>query len=210
MPSLPAADLRHNLCTWAVPTWVVPAVAQRMTAALPAEVYDPGFRGQELATTYFDTPCFDLRRARKQGGRYLTLRLRNYRDSSTWALSAKTEAGKFRIPIDGTTAAALLRGGIGDGLPGLLPDDLLARLMELVEDRPLLATVTVGFHRYAVEDEIDRLTLDVAIATDTGKRFPSAVLEHKSVLADAAPPPGLSGLGLRPVKLSKFLWATRS
>jgi hypothetical protein len=63
--------------------------------------------------------------------------------------------------------------------------------------------------RYAVEDKQDRLTLDVDVATDTGKALPTGVLEFKSTVAAAGPPPALSSLGLRPIKLSKFLWATQ-
>jgi hypothetical protein len=209
MPPIPATDLRRNFGTWAVPYELAPAVAYGMTEALPPEVFDPQFRGQSLETTYFDTADFNLRRARKQGDHYLTLRLRCYSDSGSYALSAKTDNGKFRIPLDADTAAALLRGGINDGLPGLLPDDLLARLLELTEDRALIPVVAIGFRRFAVEDEIDRLTFDLAISTDTGKRFSSGVLEYKSQLSGAAPPPGISDI-LRPIKLSKFLWATRT
>jgi hypothetical protein len=209
MPPLPATDLRRNLGTWTVPLALAPAVAHVMTEALPLELFDPGFRGQCLETTYFDTAAFDLRRARKQGTRYLTLRLRCYQDSGSYALSAKTDSGKFRVPLDSASAAALLHGVLNDGLAGLLPDDLLALLVELTEGRVLLPVVTVCFRRFAVEDEIDRLTFDLAIATDTGKSFPRAVLEYKSQLSGAAPPPGFSSL-LRPIKLSKFLWATRT
>lgn len=210
MSALPVHDLRRNLGTWAVPPALAPAVGRWMTDALFVEDYDPSFRGQALETTYFDTAAFDLRRARKRGGRYLTLRLRCYRDSGTYALSAKTEDGKFRVPLDVQTAGALLAGGINAGLPGLLPDDLLTRLIELVEDRPLAAVVCVQFRRFAVEDEVDRLTLDLDIRTDTGKRLPAGVLEYKSQLPGAAPPSWAAALGLRPAKLSKFLWATRT
>jgi hypothetical protein len=210
MPALPATDLRRNLGTWAVPLTSSPAVGDWMTEILPLEIYDPGFRGQALETTYFDTPDFDLRRARQRGDRYLTLRLRRYCPSETWALSAKTEDGKFRIPIDAITAGRLPYGDISAALPGLLPDDLLVRLLELVEDRPLGAVVAVCFTRYSVEDDIDRLTFDLGITTDTGKHFPCGVLEHKSQDPDGVPLPGIASLQLRPLKLSKFLWATRS
>ena len=55
---------------------------------------------------------------------------------------------------------------------------------------------------------LDRLTLDLCVATDTGKRLPCGVLEFKSIDAGAGPPGRLPALGLRPIKLSKFLWAT--
>jgi hypothetical protein len=51
------------------------------------------------------------------------------------------------------------------------------------------------------------LTLDLGVATDTGKTLLAGVLEHKTTSQPAAldwP----RALGLRPVKLSKFLWAT--
>jgi hypothetical protein len=46
------------------------------------------------------------------------------------------------------------------------------------------------------------------VRTDTGKCLPYAVLEHKSADAEASTPGSLLALPLRPVKLSKFLWAT--
>jgi len=59
---------------------------------------------------------------------------------------------------------------------------------------------------YAVEDGQDHLTLD-AQGPDTGKTLPHAVLEFKSTKPDK-PPDALTALHLRPIKLSKFLWAT--
>jgi hypothetical protein len=209
MPPLPAGDPRTNLATWAVPTPLAPAVANILTRALPVEAYDPAFAGQELQTTYLDTREFDLRRARQQGERYLTLRVRCYQPSDTYALSAKTEESKFRIAIDERTAAALLGADGNDVLPNLLPAHLLERLLDLAGGRPLVPVTTVCFRRYAVEDDIDRFTLDLGIATDAGKRLPMHVLEFKSRLAGAQPPPALTSLPLRPIKLSKFLWATR-
>src|SRR5262245_15959864 len=105
MPPLPSGDLRANLGTWAVPPADLPAAARALADALPAEPFDPGFRGQDLATTYFDTPGFRLRRARLRRGRYLTLRLRCYRPAGgegpdAYALSAKTEAQKWRTPVE--------------------------------------------------------------------------------------------------------------
>jgi hypothetical protein len=207
MKPLPATDLRSNRGTWAVPAKLVPALAHALTTSLPPEVYDPGFRGQGLETTYFDTAHFDLRRARKKGDRYLTLRVRCYQPGDTYALSAKTEDGKFRLPIDAHTAASLLQGNITAGVPGLLPADLLARLLDLTGGKPLVPVVAICFQRYAVEDDIDRFTLDLGTVTDTGKAFPAGVLEFKSQVDDD-PPAALTALGLRPIKLSKFLWAT--
>jgi len=89
-----------------------------------------------------------------------------------------------------------------------LPAHLQARLVSLVGDEPLLPAACVLAHRYAVENERDRLTLDVDVRTDTGKRMPAAVLEFKSIDEDAAPPGGLAVARPRPIKLSKFLWAT--
>ena len=69
------------------------------------------------------------------------------------------------------------------------------------------AVAWVECHRYAVEDEQDRVTLDTQVRTDTGKTLPRAVLEFKSTRPDK-PPDALTALHLRPIKLSKFLWAT--
>ena len=71
-----------------------------------------------------------------------------------------------------------------------------------------MPVVAIHARRYAVEDDIDRFTLDVDVVTDTGKYLPVGVLEFKSQLAGAQPPPGLTTLNLRPIKLSKFLWST--
>jgi hypothetical protein len=207
MDPLPATDLRHNLATWAVPAPRLPGVANQMLHALPTERFDASFAGQELATTYFDTAAFDLRKARLKGDRYCTVRIRCYRSEArpeSYALSAKTDDRKVRIDLPADLAEALLAGDtldIGRALPG----DLQARLYDLVGDRPLVPVVTVGATRYAVEDDTDRLTLDVHVRTDTGKRFPINVLEFKSKDREARPP---FAAGLRPIRVSKFLWAT--
>jgi hypothetical protein len=66
----------------------------------------------------------------------------------------------------------------------------------------------VQCHRYAVEDDQDRrLTLDTQVRTDPGKTLSHAVLECKSSHPDK-PPDALAALHLRPITLSKFLWAT--
>jgi hypothetical protein len=207
MLPLPAQDLRRNVATWAVPAARVAAVAAAMLEALPREVFDPTFQGQRLETTYFDTCHFRLRKARRRGDRYLTLRLRRYPNGSA-ALSAKTEGVKFRQDVDPATARALLQGDVGLADLAALPADLAARLFELVQDDPLFPVVTVCATRYAVEDDVHRLTLDAHVYTDTGKTLPAAVLEQKSAGSDASPLEGIVALGLRPIKLSKFLWAT--
>src|SRR5262249_23659911 len=76
MNPLPAQDLRSNQRTWAVPPRLTPAVVSVMRGSMPPEPHDPDFYGQELETTYFDTVDFDLRKARRRGDTYLTLRLR--------------------------------------------------------------------------------------------------------------------------------------
>jgi hypothetical protein len=75
---------------------------------------------------------------------------------------------------------------------------LLARLLELAVVSPVLPVACVQCHRYAVEDDQDRLTLDT---------LPHAVLEFKSTKPEK-PPDALAALHLRLIKLSKFLWAT--
>lgn len=206
MQPLPVTDLRTNTGTWAVLSRHLPALARQMTNALPTEDFDPEFLGQVLDTTYFDTRAFTLRKSRVKKDKYLTLRIRCYGPADTYALSAKTENQKHRQEIDGDLAELLLAGGIAPAFwPDLLPADLLARLMDLVGSEPLVPVVTVRFRRYAVEDESDRLTLDTDIRTDTGKCHPAHVLEHKSINSDRQ---SLVSLPLRPIKLSKFLWAT--
>ncbi len=210
MLPLPAPPiLTSNRGTWAVATCQLAAIGNWMHDVLPNEVFDPHFRGQELATSYFDTARFTLRKARRQGGPYLTLRVRRYCGSSTtYALSAKTETQKFRVQLPDYTAELLQDGEeVQSVLLPLLPADLQARLLQLAGDQPLVSVVCVSCRRYAVEDEEDRFTLDVDVATDLGKRLPYGVLEFKSVAAKP-PPDHLRGLGLRPIKLSKFLWAT--
>jgi hypothetical protein len=220
MPDLPTQDLRSNLATYAVPVCRAPAVAGAMLESLPREPYDPDFVGQSLATTYFDTAGLDLRKARRRGEKYLTLRVRCYRPAAgagsarrqgpTYALSVKTEGRKFRAEIPPALAEAVLSGAIyfPGRLSGLLPADLQARLWELTDGQPLNPVVTVCARRYAVEDDQDRLTLDLDIATDTGKCLPTGILEFKSAQEGRPPPDPLAALGLRPIKVSKFLWST--
>ncbi len=204
---LPAADLRTNRATWAVARAALPAVGAAMSAALPAEPFDSAFHGQRLITTYLDTPRLALRRARARGRRYLTLRLRHYHPSGLFALSAKTEADKVRVEV-GSMAARAVLGGDRDALADLLPGDVLARLAELAGDDELVPVAEVYCHRFAREDDRDRLTLDAGVRTDTGLALPFAVLEFKSADADAPPPPFAAALALRPAKVSKFLWST--
>jgi hypothetical protein len=208
--AIPTQNLRSNLATWAVGPRQLPAVVRALVATLPAEPFDPAFRGQDLRTTYFDTADFHLRRARRQGQQYLTLRIRCYDNGKTesYALSAKTERRKFRMSLEHPVVEAILAGRGDVYWAKLLPGDLLARLLDLAGDNRLLPVVSVVARRYAVEDDTDRLTLDVEVHTDTGKRLPGGVLEFKSILAGAEPPAELAALELRPIKLSKFLWAT--
>jgi hypothetical protein len=207
MPPLPAADVRTNRATWAVAPELLPAAGAALCAALPAEPFDADFRGQRLTTTYLDTQELALRRARRRGDRYLTVRVRYYQPTRLFALSAKTERAKVRAEIEPAAARAVL-GGDRDALAAHLPADLLARLAELAGDAPLLPVAEVRCRRFAVEDERDRLTLDADVHTDTGLCLPFAVLEFKSTDPAAALPPLARDLGLRPAKVSKFLWAT--
>jgi hypothetical protein len=212
MPPLPAAPLRTNLGTWAVPDADLPAVAAVLIDALPTEPFDPAFRGQELETTYFDTPDFALRKARRRGDTYLTLRVRCYRQGAgreAYALSAKTEKEKWRTEVAPETADLLLESPSAlVTLLALLPADLAARLLDLAGEQEVRPVACVGARRYAVEGPQDRLTLDVGVGTDSGKELPFHVLELKSADAGSAPPGRLPALALRPIKLSKFLWAT--
>jgi hypothetical protein len=209
MNTLPALDLRKNLGTWAVPECVVPRTIHALTSALPVEAFDPAFQGQDLTTTYFDTKDFDLRKARNRGDRYLTLRIRCYEPKSAYALSAKTEDGKFRMPLEPDTAELLCLGLLDFNQPDLLPGDLQSRLADLTQQQPLLAVTTIRFRRFAVENEEDRFTFDTDIRTDAGKRLWTNVLEFKSTQLDAQPYYALDLWQLTPIKLSKFLWATR-
>src|SRR5262249_48910157 len=170
MTPLPTGNLRTNLGTWAVPTASLPRVARALTDALPPEAFDPSFGGQRLQTTYFHTARFDLRTAPPRGERYLTLRLRCYDNGrqESYALSAKTESEKWRQEITPDVADLVLSAGADPGLA--LSANLLARLQELTNGKPVFPVVTVSGRRYAVEDDADRLTLDVGVATDTGKR----------------------------------------
>jgi hypothetical protein len=208
MTPLPTKDLRSNIATWSVPTHHLPAVTKLMTGLLPTEKFDTDFEGQHLHTTYFDTTHFDLYKARVKKDQYLTLRIRHYKPTDTYALSAKTEDQKFRIEIDGPTAELIIRFGLHyPGAYDLLPPDLQARAAAIVADPALVPVVQVGFHRYAVEDKVNRLTLDVCVHTDKGKTLTTNVLEQKSTTKDQQPYPDFAAVGLRPMKLSKFCWA---
>jgi hypothetical protein len=223
MSDLPAPDLRSNLGTWAVPPAALPALARLLTQALPPEPYDPDFRGQYLETTYLDNTDFSLLKARQKGNRYLTLRVRCYsppyapgkygqNSEERYALSVKTESEKFRTPVSTDQAELLLASGLPyPSAYDLLPPHLQSRLQDLTgDDQAVVGVLTVCGRRYAVEDAIDRYTLDVDVRTDTGKCLPFAVLEYKST-RQANQPPGRpdAELHLRPIKLSKYLWAGR-
>ena len=82
---------------------------------------------------------------------------------------------------------------------------MLARLLELADNTPVKPVVCVLCRRYAVENDQDRATLDSCVRTNTGKHLPFNVLEFKSTEPDDPPEPLAA---LRPIKLSKFLWAT--
>jgi hypothetical protein len=216
MSALPATDLRSNVGTWSVSAWQLPALSKQMLEILQPERYDPSFAGQYLETTYFDTRDFALRKARVKGKKYITIRIRCYSPTRTaggqysepvYAISAKTESKKVRNQIDADIAEALLgmAGLEPSNLSGLLPADVIARIVEISHSEPLVPVVTLCFHRFAVEDDRHRLTLDVDIHSDTGRRYPCQVLEQKSTSHEATP---LISLPLRPIKLSKFLWST--
>jgi hypothetical protein len=208
---------------------MLPALTRQMLDALAPEKFDSDFLGQYLQTTYFDTKSFKLRKARVKGRKYVTIRIRCYARAGSvsarfgspgayasgseggssigvYAISAKTESQKFRQEIDGEYAESLLQSGIEpSSLVGIMPPDLIARIADLSEGESLDPVVTLCFHRYAVEDGQNRLTLDTDIESDTGRCYPSHVLEQKSIRKDCSP---LIALPLRPIKLSKFLWAT--
>jgi hypothetical protein len=219
MQPLPATDQRSNLGTWSVQDCFLPAVANLMLATLPKENYDSNFNGQYLQTTYLDDHSFNLRKSRVSADRYLTLRLRCYSaaqgaggayPSTLFALSAKTEDTKFRVEVSDAAAETILAGTVPGVLASYLPPDLLVRLIDLIGDGPIVPVVTVCAHRYAVEDATDRLTLDTEIYTDTGKHFPSNVLEFKSTDKTKDHSFVHSVPAVRPIKLSKFLWATKA
>jgi len=227
---LPVTDLRSNVGTWAVLGCQLPALARQMLDVLSPEKFDPDFRGQYLQTTYFDTKTFKLRKARVKGKKYVTLRIRCYVRAGSvsariappgayasgsesgssigvYAMSAKTENQKFRQEIDSHYAESLLQSGIvPSSLVGILASDLIARIADISEGETLQPVVTLCFRRYAVEDGQHRLTLDTDIESDTGRCYPCHVLEQKSTHQDNSP---LITLPLRPIKLSKFLWATQ-
>jgi hypothetical protein len=201
--------MRSNLGTWAVPLQQLPAVGNWMHDVLPNESYDPHFGGQALETTYFDTQAFALRKARVAGQRYLTLRIRCYQshDGEAYALSAKTESEKWRQEITEEAADQLLEGA--STFNHYLPAHLAARLTELTADVDPIPVSTICYRRYAVEDEASRFTLDTGVYTHTGKRLPYGVLEYKATPA-ALWPPTLVPRHLYPLKLSKFLWSTKT
>ncbi len=128
-----------------------------------------------------------------------------------YALSAKTESEKWRLEIGPDQADWLLsQGGVFPvSWAMLLPANLQARLSQLVGDEPVYPVVKVCCRRYAVEDAQDRFTLDVNTYTNRGVYLPFQVLEFKSTDAGSGTPGLLQALHLQPIKLSKFLWATK-
>jgi hypothetical protein len=208
MPPLPTADLRTQQGTWIVPVHAIPTVAQLMLDNLPVEQYDPAFQGQELESSYFDDRHYTLRKARVKKDRYITIRLRCYDAPGrpdVYAISAKTESEKWRQEIPSAAAEASLAGSLP--IKSQLPPHLAARLVEL-DAEPLLDVVCVRCHRFAVEDDTDRLTLDLHVNTDRRAELTYGVLEYKAD-NNVAILNAIEALGLAPLKLSKFLWATR-
>lgn len=213
MPQLPSQALVSNRATWGVPDNRLPALGSVMHDLLPNESYDPRFVGQDISTDYFDSPRRELIRARRKSRHYLTLRLRQYSppdgQPNAWALSAKCDLGKWRQQISAQEAHLIRTNQMPDWAETYLPANLLARLQGLVVDSAnLVVCVNVRCRRYAVEDASQRFTLDVGLRTDLGKKYGCSVLEFKSVQEDAPVPSNLQRLSLRPLKLSKFRWAT--
>jgi hypothetical protein len=209
MPLLPTGDIRTNLGSWAVATCQLPAVANRMHDWLKNEPYDPGFLGQKLSTTYFDTRKGKLRKARVNQDQYLTLRIRCYKADGVdeaYAISAKTESEKFRLEITGDDADNFQKGRAS--WADFLPANIYARLIDISNEEEIFPKVLIWCTRFAVEDNVKRFTLDVDIKTDLGKLLPFSVLEYKGAPGDYTPP-GFPTLGLRPIKLSKWLWSSR-
>jgi hypothetical protein len=211
--------IRNNLGTWAIPPCAVPAVASVMVHNWEPEPYDPNFYGQYLQTTYFDTPSRAFRKARLKGDRYCTVRLRAYHPAQgagydyppgRYAVSAKTEEEKDRYDITPALAKTILTTG-QTGLVGLLTSvvspSIAARIWEIADNEPLIPVFTVCANRFATENEADRLTLDIATHTDTGKRLEFGVLEFKSIEDDPIPEAITLIPGIRPTKMSKALWA---
>src|SRR5437764_558724 len=130
---IPATDLRKNVLTLAVPSERLPGVGRMMRSLLPAEEYDADFQGQHLQTTYFDTRRLALRKARLKNKQYCTIRIRCYAPVQTpgrnypegvYALSIKTEAGKFRIQLESRVAEdALTSSNALDSLADHIPGD---------------------------------------------------------------------------------------
>jgi hypothetical protein len=82
--------------------------------------------------------------------------------------------------------------------------------LAIAGDAMLEPVVTVCATHYATQNETDRLTLDLAVTNDMGKILPAGVLEHKTTSLSATAIAWPRTLGLRPIKLSKFLWATKA
>jgi hypothetical protein len=190
---LPTEDLRNNVGTWVVPNCYLPAVAKFMAGFLPFEDYDPNFYGQPLVTTYYDTQKLLLRKARRKGKYYIVLRTRLY-PGGFLAISAKTEDEKFRSE------------GVEFDV-SYLPKNMQRKVSELTQDKPLMPTAVIWCRRYSTEDGKLRLTLDTDVYTDRGYRMQYNVLELKAN-SEAAVPKELAAIGLKPLQLSKFLWAT--
>lgn len=201
---------RVGIGRWGLCHDKIPAVAAFMKDSLPPEQYDPNFLGQRLETTYFDTQDFRLRKLRLAGGNYLTLRIRCYQqpgsDEEVYAVSGKTESEKWRQEIDPATADAIISSPAL--LVGLLPPHFLARYQGVVGQGVLQAVVKICCTRFAVENPIDRWTLDLCVETDTGKCLHGGVLEYKSTDPNATPSSRFNLLQVRPIRISKFLWAT--
>ena len=139
----------------------------------------------------------------------MTLRVRCYGGSDVYALSAKTEKEKFRTLLNNKDGESLLAGeNISDIIESNLPSNILISMLEITDQQPLVRSAKIYTRRYAVENKEDRYTLDVDVETIKGKMLPYSILEFKST-KDSIPSPILDTINLEPIKISKFLWATR-
>jgi hypothetical protein len=122
-----------------------------------------------------------------------------FQADGTTPLLRAAETGDLIVQMGrGKYCEAVLRGNVYSGMTattGVGADELVT-------------VVTVCCRRYAVEDDQDRHTLDCCVYTDRADHLGYGVLEYKSTQPDATPPGRLARLGLRPLKLSKYLWET--
>ncbi|GAB3254005.1 VTC domain-containing protein [Alteromonas gracilis] len=174
------------------------------------------FRALEIAgrrrfgyeSVYFDTPDLDLYRAHRQGRRRrFKVRIRTYLDSGESMLEVKTKGRRGETVKARTVHDPLRRHRLDATALEFVAEVLGAAYgMEVPE---LTRAVTTRYDRTTLVDLVhgERLTCDTDLSCHRGdrvRRGPDRVLVESKTTGQGAVDRALTGLGVRPVSLSKY------